>query len=198
MHNHFIKDKNLFGKEPNKEAITHLLRYKTNGEVLDLGVGYGQNALYLAKKGFNVIGVDNDRDAVESFLGYAKRLNLVHVQGIVEDITAYNFPKEFDVVVSTSTLHLLSSSQVDDLITKIKQYTKKGGLNIITVFTKQSSLIDFPYLFKINELKDFYKDWEILEYEEYPSKGSHSHEKGHHNSEKPHEHFIASLIAKKP
>lgn len=197
-HHHFAKDKHLFGIEPNKEAVADLLRYKTEGEVLDLGVGYGQNALYLANKGFAVTGVDNDRAAVKSYLDYGRRLNLRNIKGVVEDITKFSFPKKFDIIVSTSTLYLLQKNQINDLIFKIKQHTKKAGLNVLTVFTEQSSLTDFPYLFKANELKDYYKGWEILEYKEYFSKGSHSHEKGHHNTEKPHDHVIASIIARKP
>jgi cyclopropane fatty-acyl-phospholipid synthase-like methyltransferase len=47
----------LYGKEPSRFLVEnqHLLR---KGKLLDLGMGEGRNAVYLASKGFQVEGVD--------------------------------------------------------------------------------------------------------------------------------------------
>jgi 2-polyprenyl-3-methyl-5-hydroxy-6-metoxy-1,4-benzoquinol methylase len=43
-----------------KEAMKHV-----KGRVLDIGCGAGRHALYLQKKGFNVLGIDNSPLAIK-------------------------------------------------------------------------------------------------------------------------------------
>jgi tellurite methyltransferase len=59
-------------ERPSKE-IVEILKYKRLGTVLDLGAGKGRNALFLAKKGFDVVGVDKSPEAIKDFLENAKK-----------------------------------------------------------------------------------------------------------------------------
>ena len=54
----YRKNPDIFGKGPSK-WIRKILKYVSPpAKILDLGVGQGRNALFLAEKGYTVVGVD--------------------------------------------------------------------------------------------------------------------------------------------
>ena len=67
---HKSKEGPLYGQVPS-DVISYSLAYLKHGNVLDLGCGDGRNAIYLAQRGFNVIGVDSSKVALEKFLRFA-------------------------------------------------------------------------------------------------------------------------------
>jgi SAM-dependent methyltransferase len=72
-----------------KEAMKHV-----KGRVLDIGCGAGRHALYLQKKGFNVLGIDNSPLAIK----VCKLRGLRRAK--VMPITQVNFrPGSFDTVL---------------------------------------------------------------------------------------------------
>ena len=73
----------------------------------------------------------------------------------------------------------------------MKKHTNEEGLNAINVFTENNDEKGFPYLFKKDELKEFYNDWEILNYKEFigmPEK---------HGDSDWHKHCVAVIVARK-
>lgn len=167
-------------------CIRYLLKFKP-GTVLDLGCGKGRNALFLAQNGFDVTGADISETAVKAFLDRAKELNL-EVRGIVADIRNFKFEHKYDFAISIYTLHFLEKAKIDLVIQNIKSHTNENGINVLAVFTEDNPAKIFPYLFKKNELKEYYSDWDVLEYAE-----NNIIEK----LEQTHKHAVAILIAKK-
>ena len=49
------------------------------------------------------------------------------------------FDKTYDVIISNSTLHFLKKEEIKRIIKNMKEYTKQGGINLITVFTIKNS-----------------------------------------------------------
>ena len=179
----------LWGLKPNK-YVTQIPKIIKPGKVLDIGVGEGRNALFLVKQRFEVTGVDILKEAVDKFLKFARDKKL-DVSGVISDIVNFDFKQNYDVIISVATLHLISKDKVIDIIKKIKEHTKPNGINLLTVFTKKDvGFEEYPnlYFFDENELKELYKDWQILEYKNYIKKETHG---------KPHKHHICVLIAKK-
>ena len=146
----YKKEECYWGKEPDK-GVKLILKYKKSGNVLDLGCGEGRNALFLAKNGFGVTGVDISEEGIKKYEEIVKQNNL-KVKGIIEDIRKFKFNNKYDIIISNATLHFLKEKEVKDIIEKIKENTKKYGLNVISVFTEENPDKNFPYLFKINEL----------------------------------------------
>jgi tellurite methyltransferase len=185
----YKKSNCLWGLKPN-EYVTQIPKFIKSGKVLDVGVGEGRNALFLAKEGFEVTGIDILKEAVNKFLKFAKNEKL-DVKGIVSNFVDFEFNQKYDVIISVATLHLISKSKVIDAIKKIKEFTKPNGINLLTVFTKKDiGFKEYPnlYFFDENELKELYKDWQILKYENYVKEDTHG---------KPHKHHICVLIARK-
>lgn len=69
------------------------------GRALDIAMGSGRSALYLASLGLRVTGVDVSAVAVEQCRQKAKRLGL-SVETVVADLTHHALPvEEYDVIV---------------------------------------------------------------------------------------------------
>lgn len=162
----------LYGNNPST-WIVKIFKYLDNPmRVLDLGICYGRNAIYLTKKGCEVVGVDISKVAIAQCLAKAKKYNKT-VECHHQDISEFKFKGEFDVVYSTATLQYLDTKKkIDSVIRKMKKHTSKDGLNIISVPTNTKIAMPMPYYFKRQELLDYYHDWEVLEFKEQEDKFS--------------------------
>lgn len=190
----YKKEECYWGLRP-KETVIPLLKYEQSGSVLDIGVGEGRNALFLAKKGFDVTGVDISESGIEKFMQLAKKFK-VRVKGIVSDITKFKFGQSFDIMISIDTLHFLSKKDITKIVKRMKKHTSEKGINLIEVFTVMDEHFKkHPkklYYFQKNELRNYYRDWKVLEYKEFLTKPEK-----HGNDGKIHQHSIAVLIARK-
>jgi len=70
------------------------------GRALDVAIGTGRNAIYLAKVGFDVEGIDTSREAVEEALAHAHAEG-VSIQTRVEDLEKIPYIDEeaYDLVI---------------------------------------------------------------------------------------------------
>jgi SAM-dependent methyltransferase len=154
----------VFGKEPSaflKENV-HLLKI---GRALDIATGEGRNAVFLAKKGFNVDGVDLSEVGLRKARALARE-NRVTIHTLRADLTNYSIPAEtYDVILDMDYLQR-------SLIPGIKRGLKKGGVVVFENQTLDPSRAapgkqvprDIPL--KRGELKELFQDFEVLLYRE--------------------------------
>lgn len=133
------------------------------GKALDLAMGVGQNAIFLAENGYEVVGIDSSQVAVERAKKYAKEKG-VSIQAIKADLTGYTLPEnEFDVVLNFYFLER-------GLIPQIKRELKKGGMVMFETYTMEHKKFDKPfnpdYLLKENELLHAFLDFKVIFYQE--------------------------------
>lgn len=145
----------------------HLLR---RGTALDIAMGNGRNAIYLATRGFDVDGVDVDPVVVERARVAARRLGapIRAVVGNVEDGT-YIVPIEtYDLITVFNYLHR-------PLFRDIKDGVLPGGTVVFQTFTTEQPRFGNPdnpaFLLRPGELRDVFSDWEILHYREGVDEG---------------------------
>lgn len=74
--------------------------------VLDVGCGQGRDALFIARLGHSVVGVDLSAHGIRDLLAASKAERL-DITGDVADITTYTPAGKFDVVLIDRTLHML-------------------------------------------------------------------------------------------
>ncbi len=74
--------------------------------VLDIGCGQGRDALFIARLGHRVVGVDYAPSGIRDLLAAAHR-EALDIEGIVADITEFEPAETFDVVLIDRTLHML-------------------------------------------------------------------------------------------
>ncbi len=94
---------------------------------------------------------------------------------------------KYDLVVLTGSLHCLSTlSEVLDVVKTVKQSTKIGGYNVISVFN--NDIQDFsghsskfhPILLSHDEYMNMYSDWKIIESSNTILEDKHPHNKISH------------------
>lgn len=135
------------------------------GRALDVAMGSGQNAVYLAKMGFEVEGVDISSEAVNNALRLARRAGVTISAEVADLEKSYHIKKNtYDVIIC---FHYLQRS----LIPQIKDGLKKGGMVVYETFiVDQAELFGKPknpdYLLKHNELLDMFRDFRCLRYRE--------------------------------
>ena len=148
-------------------AAKKILKYKKSGSVLDLGTGTGRNALFLGEKGFEVTALDSVKSKLTALRKIARE-RMIPLKIKWANMATFKPAKQYDVVLALVSLHFLKDSQIAETIKRIKEYTRVGGLNVITVHTKKNigKKHERAHLFKKNELKGYYRNWQILEYRE--------------------------------
>ncbi|MEW5896504.1 MAG: methyltransferase domain-containing protein [Nanoarchaeota archaeon] len=187
--NRYISASCYWGLLPNN--VTKLsLKYISGKKILDLGVGEGRDALYLAKNGFEVTGVDTSKIALNKI----KCKNIFLVQSNIEQ---FKYPFQYNAIFCLNTLHFLRKEKINQVISSMKNNTLPNGINVIKVFTikdpsynKKNSIVISH--FQENELKNYYTDWKIVYYKEHSTK-----QEKHGLDGKWHCHGIAEIIALK-
>tara|TARA_Y100000031_G_scaffold17661_1_gene18195 strand:+ start:381 stop:893 length:513 start_codon:yes stop_codon:yes gene_type:complete len=151
----------------NQNPASLLLEYfylLPKGRVLDVAMGKGRNALYLAKHGFEVEGVDMDEAAIQACNEDASKRGL-KIKTQAADLTDYCIsPNTYEVILCFNYLQR-------DLIPQMKAGLKKGGIIIYQTFLiDQHIKFGKPkhkeYCFEHNELLHFFLDFRILSYKE--------------------------------
>ena len=105
------------------------------GRALDLGMGEGRNALWLAARGFQVVGVDRSEEAVARAQERARQRGL-HLEAHVADIRTFPItPASYSLILASAVLHFLLPVEVRDLARRIQAGLQPGGVLIASVFT---------------------------------------------------------------
>jgi SAM-dependent methyltransferase len=98
------------------------------GDALDIAMGYGRHAIYLAEAGWNVHGIDRDPEAVAACRREAelRRLSLLAEQ---VDLDTYRIPAAaYDLV---TVFYFLDRA----LVPQIREAIKPGGAIVYETFT---------------------------------------------------------------
>lgn len=134
------------------------------GQALDIAMGAGRNAVYLAGMGFQVLGLDASAESVEMALTRA-RSEGVSLEARVEDLEKIpNLEEEsFDLVICFNYLQR-------SLMPQIKNWVKPGGMVVYETFIVDQSQFGKPrnpyFLLKHNELLHTFEDFRVLRYRE--------------------------------
>ncbi|MGZ3710009.1 MAG: class I SAM-dependent methyltransferase [Bdellovibrionota bacterium] len=156
--------KYVFGREP-ADFVRDQIGLLHGGRALDIAMGEGRNAVFLAKKGFNVDGVDLSEVALKKARQLARQ-NRTFVNTINADLTTYSIkPESYDVILNIDYLQR-------SLIPQIKRGLKHGGIVIFENETVEQvknvpdQKLVREYLLEKGELRTAFKEFEILVYRE--------------------------------
>src|SRR3712207_1993647 len=99
----FTQGKSNYNTAPNA-FLTEMVENRPPGVALDYGMGAGRNALYLAKRGWQVAGFDPAKEAVALAQQHAKEFGLKIDAATVRD-SEYDFGRNrFDLVLFSWTM----------------------------------------------------------------------------------------------
>jgi ubiquinone/menaquinone biosynthesis C-methylase UbiE len=125
--------------EPTVESICKILAKNgiSMGNVLDLCCGTGRLPIWMAKKGFNAVGLDSSplylEKAAEKAKEHGVESRVEFIIGDVRDVDKVVIPESpFDCVLTFWNSIGLWGDKADEMIfTKVKKMTRKGGILII-------------------------------------------------------------------
>jgi len=99
--------------------------------VLDLGCGQGRDALWLARAGHAVVGVDTSPHGIRDMIGAAVAENL-DVSAEVADLCAFRPNGTFDVLLADRTFHMiLDDAERHGAFKRLLAAVAPGGLVLI-------------------------------------------------------------------
>lgn len=109
------------------------IKPQKNINALDLGYGYGNYSIKLAKIGFKVEAIDYISPAY-----FKKRVKNSEISNrikiIKKDIKSFVPTKKYYFIICKDVLHLLPKKKVIQLLKNLTHYTKKGGRHYLSIF----------------------------------------------------------------
>ena len=125
----------FFGPEPDESLSTWVNDgVLPPGKALDLGCGNGRNAIFLAKSGFNVDGVDYSKTAIEWAVQRAKEASAeVHLHN-ASVFEASIPPSSYDLVYDSGCFHHMPPHRRANYIALVAAALKPGGWLGMTCF----------------------------------------------------------------
>lgn len=125
----------FFGVEPVPILKKYYMRLRRDGPVLDIGVGQGRNALFLARKGFSVDCIDPSAVAVDTVSAIANdealpiRAYRCGFETFIPETNSYSGILIFGLIQT------LSWESVGLLVDRVEEWTTDGSLVFVTAFT---------------------------------------------------------------
>lgn len=158
----------IFGKSPASFLAENYHYIPFEGSVLDMGMGEGRNAVFLAQKGYKVTGIDISSVAVKKSYLLAQEFG-VKIKGVVASLKEYKIaPGSFDAIIC---FYFVDRA----LLEKIRTWLKPGGVLIYEGYTlrekqrdpskRNDPLGDSIYL-REQELLKMFPGMRVLKYEE--------------------------------
>ena len=153
--------KPAFNTQPNA-FLVEMVKGRTPGAALDVGMGQGRNAIYLAQQGWSVTGFDPADKAVAQANATAAKLG-------VKLTTVIQGSEDFDFGQNRWDLVVLSYVTVRDIADRVVAALKPGGIVVIEGFhrdvTKQRP-VGGGVVFDSNELLTLFSKLRVLRYED--------------------------------
>ena len=168
----YCEEKDYFAKKynltPTHSEVLEAVEQIEPCKVLDYGCGQGRNSLFLARRGFDVTAVDHNELSLEMLKAMAEAEDLDFPIGIY-DINQAGLTQTYDWIISTVVMMFLDRDRIPEIIANMQEHTSVGGYNLIVCAMDTEAYpcpMPFSFTFKEGELKEYYKDWDLIKYNE--------------------------------
>lgn len=142
-----------FSREPNRLLVAAVEDVQP-GAALDLAMGQGRNALYLASHGWNVTGVDSSHEGVRIAREQATKRKLA-LECVTADIDEWDFGENrYDLVT------LIYAGDDARWIDRIKTALRPGGLFVVEGWAKLAT--SSPVGFSDGQLRSLFDGYQII------------------------------------
>lgn len=176
----YSRKNNYFSQDHSGGMEECLIKYGIGPcSAVDIGAGEGRNSLYLASLGFDVTAIEPSEVGAKKISDKAKELG-VDIAVLNSDfLSASDKLSNIGFIVALTSLEHMEYEYLYEVINRIKLIIKPGGYIYAIVFTEEDPgyrkdidnasecSLFIKHYFKKNELKEFFSDFQILEYSEY-------------------------------
>lgn len=150
----YQEQRHALGK-PTKVFVDFFDTYeKQNADVLDIGCGQGRDALFIARLGHHVVGVDLSPTGIAQLIEDAKAEKL-NIEGVVADLKEYKASGEYDVIVIDRTLHMLDTETRLHVLAQASSVARNDSFVLIA--DERSNMPDIKAFFDNDE-----RNWSII------------------------------------
>lgn len=111
-----------------------------NSRVLDVGCGQGRDAIFIARLGHRVVGVDISCNGIRDIKGVAGQESLP-IEAVVADVATYEPKGVFDVILIDRTLHMLARPTRLATLERLLDHVSQTGWLLIA--DEPSNIDDF-------------------------------------------------------
>jgi len=150
----------IFGITP-IPFLVNTLELLPKGKTLDIAMGEGRHGVYLATKGFDVLGLDISQKGLQKAHKLAESQNTT-IETRVVDLENHILEKNaYDLIVCTYYMQR-------DLFLQFKDALKPGGMALIETYNVDHlkySKFNPEWVLRSNELLETFKDFKIIRYQ---------------------------------
>jgi 2-polyprenyl-3-methyl-5-hydroxy-6-metoxy-1,4-benzoquinol methylase len=154
-------EKPAFNTNPN-EFLVQMVQGRRSGAALDVGMGQGRNAIWLAQQGWDVTGFDPAEKAVAVAQQTARKLRLA-IKTEIKGMEDFEFgERRWDLI-------LLSYVGGREMTAALQRALKPGGILVIEGFHRDATRdrpIGGSVVFDTGELPKLYPELRVIRYEE--------------------------------
>jgi len=149
---------------PQREIVRLEESGKISGDVLDVGCGTGENALYLVGRGHKVWGVDSAPSAIAIARRKAEERGLAVTFLVQDTLNLHEIGRTFDTVIDIGLFHTLSDPERPCFVRKLSEVLKPGGTYFMLAFSEQEPGGYGPRRITQKEIQAAFSDgWRINE-----------------------------------
>ncbi len=160
----YDREKAVPERGPAAFLVEHRHLLPPRGRALEVAMGTGRNALYLASLGYEVTGIDVSGVAVERCRQEAARRGL-RIEAVQADLESYGLARAaYDIVIDFYYLQR-------DLAPQLEGALRPGGILVFESFTTEQRQFGWgpqndEFLLRPGELRETFAGLEVLVYRE--------------------------------
>ncbi|MCL5960690.1 MAG: class I SAM-dependent methyltransferase [Chloroflexi bacterium] len=147
---------------PQKEFVRLAQAGEIRGAVLDVGCGTGENALYLARLGHEVWGIDSAPSAIARAREKAKQRGIVATFRVGDVLDLQRLDRTFDTVIDSGLFHALSDEERAIFARGLAAVVRPGGTYYMLCFSEHEPGSEGPRRVKQDEIRATFTDgWKV-------------------------------------
>ncbi|MBI4049450.1 MAG: class I SAM-dependent methyltransferase [Candidatus Doudnabacteria bacterium] len=135
------KNRVFISPDPNDAAFLEAIGHVKNKEVLDLGCGNGELAIYLAGMGAKVLAVDNSEQAIINTQKLAAQKKIALDARLINAYALSSLNRQFDLIVGRFILHHLEP--FDEFVPIMQALVKPGGWMVFLENNARNKILMF-------------------------------------------------------
>ena len=166
-----VPDRNTFesayaGKAPwdigRPQKVLIDMADQITGSVLDAGCGTGENALFFAKRGHKVTGIDFLAEPINRAKQKAADRGLTATFLVMDALALKDLPEVFDTVIDSGLFHVFNDSDRRRYVEGLATVVKPGGRLFLLCFSDQEPGTQGPRRVSSKEIRDaFAAGWVV-------------------------------------
>lgn len=173
--------------KPDSLAKKALNFIKSGNSLLDIGCGEGADSVFFAKKGFQVVAIDNNKIYLDRLRAFQRDNHLPNISIQNCDVISYSYPQNYyDIINCLLVGCCMKRSEFENMLVLIKQSVKPNGVIIMSLrnyydpelkdysnsakmiepntYLKKDDCCKIRYFIEKGRLKELFNDFNILYY----------------------------------